>query len=346
MRALLLVTLAACGQSGEIVVFDGASETAILQTDRYELSVVAAGDVDGDGHGDFFMPSDEATDLYFGLDRPIATLNGGAGVVPLGDVDGDGRADFLLATTDDVTYDTTEWFYPGSAHPFDRPGIAVPGSVVAAAAVDVDGDHRADLVVVTDTSSGTQCGIDVYRGGEGFMLTPESSIAVPAGGTPAMSLQSAGDIDGDGREDLVVAGDCIGDGNIDVYFGGAAITGPPSRMLATGNFPVVARDFNGDGFGDLAVTDGDDTLVYFGPDLDAPMTLAGTLADAGDVDGDGYPDVIVITQTNDVGVYLGGPAIDDVLDIDLAQPSGRPFTSAAYVGGGEVVATYAGWRAE
>jgi FG-GAP-like repeat/FG-GAP repeat len=354
MRALLLLTvLAACGDSGAIYVFDGAAQTADFETSQYYLSVVAAGDVDGDGHPDFFAASDTATELYLGVHANAdASSSDDSGLIPIGDVNADGRADFLLATEVGY-YSSIEQFYPGSADPFAGSGIALGDNVVAAAGVDIDGDGITDLVVVTDESTFEpqmlQCGIGVYRGGPGFDATaaPESLLTTQIDSSPQLALQSAGDIDGDGREDLVVGGACLGSGELAVYFGGVSLSALPSRVLATGTFPIVARDFDGDGFGDLAVSDGSDVLVYFGPGLDdARLKLAGTLADAGDIDGDGYPDVVVITPSYDVGVYLGGPAMDDVLDIDLPQASGRPFSSAAYRGSGELVAAYSGWRAE
>jgi hypothetical protein len=354
MRAMLVAMLAACGQAGSVYVFDETTPVASFDTDQYELNVVAAGDVDGDGHPDFFVQSDMATDLYFGIDHAPVTLDVASGVVPLGDIDGDGRADFVAGLPSENSWSGSATFYAGNAQPSDSTGIPVPGEVVAVAAVDMDGDHVADLVVATDASAGQptlQCGIDVYRGGAGFDLTaaPETSLLVTALGTPVVSLQSGGDVDGDGREDLVVQGDCMSEGELEVYFGGAALDGPPSRTIAVGQFPVVARDFDGDGFSDLAVTEyvdaGTDVLVYFGPGLEmARLRIPGKLADAGDVDGDGYADLIVITPTGDLAVYRGGPAMDDVPDFTIPQPDGRPFGSAAYLGSGQLVAAYPGWR--
>ncbi len=338
MRVILLVIVAACSDTGAIYVFNGSTPTTNFETSRYELSVVAAGDIDGDGRPDFFVAADEATDLYLGVHGDAdASSSDHSVLVPLGDIDGDGRADFLLAT-DDGYYSYTELFYSGGAHPFDQPGIALPGYVVTAAPIDIDGDGIADLVVATGSD------VSFYRGGAGFDVTAAPVVIAQLG---VESLQSAGDVDGDGREDLVLEGTCVGNGELAVYFGGVSLSSLPSRVLATGTFPIVARDFDGDGFGDLAVSDGSDVLVYFGPGLDVPrLQLPGTLADAGDIDGDGYPDVVVITAANDLGVYLGGPAMDDTLDIELPQADGRPFTSAAYLGNGELVAAYPGWRAE
>src|ERR1700689_4688400 len=113
-----------CGQPGLVVVYYGpissSGRTATVNLDWYDPSVVAGGDITGDGRPDFVVQSEQsnATGLYFGVHDADATTSDGGGFMPLGDLNGDGRADFLVGSQ----------FYFGSAHPFDHPGtLLAPG---------------------------------------------------------------------------------------------------------------------------------------------------------------------------------------------------------------------------
>ena len=107
-----------------------------------------------------------------------------------------------------------------------------------------------------------------------------------------------------------------------------------------------AGDVNGDGYADVIVgaysddaggSDAGRAYVYFGgpgADAVADLTLTGAAASdwfgwsvsgAGDVNGDGYADVIVGGHSDDAGgmdagrayVYFGGPGADAVADLTL-----------------------------
>jgi hypothetical protein len=172
------------------------------------------------------------------------------------------------------------------------------------------------------------------------------------------SVGGAGDVNGDGFADLVV-GAIYNDsaakdaGKVYVFLGGEALaTGAFVTMTGQGandQFGVSvagAGDVNGDGYGDVIVGARLDGLngaaagaafIYFGgpamdgaPDLVLPGEAAhdwfgNSVAGAGDVNGDGYDDVIVGAPFNDRGgsaagaayVFLGGPSPDDTPDVVL-----------------------------
>lgn len=169
------------------------------------------------------------------------------------------------------------------------------------------------------------------------------------------SLASAGDVNGDGFPDLIVGApgdDATGEyrGAAYLWFGGASMRAGPDRVLAStqyaegfGGSVASAGDFNGDGFADIIVGAPGISVgaayLFFGganPDTSADLVLHGegsggafgvSVASAGDVNGDGFADVIVGASTENAGgsnsvgrayVYLGGPAADAAADLVLS----------------------------
>ena len=172
------------------------------------------------------------------------------------------------------------------------------------------------------------------------------------------SVASVGDVNSDGYDDVVIgafrypAG--AGHGQAYLFFGGPAIDDvadlvldPPSGGTGQFGFSVAsAGDFNGDGYADIivgargAVASGKAFIYYGGPSLDATpdFTLIGettaswfgnSVAPAGDVNGDGFDDVIVgapmygtsVSQVGRAYVFFGGSSPDAVPD--------KVFTGAA-----------------
>ncbi len=172
------------------------------------------------------------------------------------------------------------------------------------------------------------------------------------------SVADAGDVNGDGIPDLIV-GAIYNDsaakdaGKAYVYLGGITVSTTPfvtmTGMAANDQFGVSvagAGDVNGDGYADvivgarlnsLAGSAAGAAFIYFGgpamdgvPDVvllgEAPNDWFGNaVAGAGDVNGDGYADVVVGAPYNDRGgsaagaayVFYGGPAMDSLPDVIL-----------------------------
>ncbi len=211
---------------------------------------------------------------------------------------------------------------------------SAPTDTSGGAIADFNGDGYADLVVADPAARR----VYVYWGGaNGVSDASRTVLTLPAGNIEARDVvvASAGDLDGDGFPELVV-----GDGAFDrffVYRGGPS--GPTDASRVTVNTPfaiagsfggalAAAGDIDGDGYGDLVVgargvhavrvyrggptgiTEASArTLV--GPDIASSF---GAAVGAGDIDGDGYADVIVGAPDANAGagalyVYLGGPTM-------------------------------------
>jgi hypothetical protein len=210
---------------------------------------------------------------------------------------------------------------------------------------DVDGDGYADLLVGASHAGEQRGRVDVFRGARGGIAAVASQqLAGPeAFGHFGWWVASAGDVNGDGYADVIVGAPDVhnNDGAAYLYLGSAAgLPDAPSRTLAPpdamANFGTVAAgvgDINGDGYADVAVGAPNAALgtgrvlVYLGSPAGLPevpsavlegpagagAAFGSALAPAGDVNGDGYADVVVGANGAAMSaglayVYLGAPA--------------------------------------
>ena len=133
-------------------------------------------------------------------------------------------------------------------------------------------DGYADVIVGAFLSTAGEGGAYLYLGSAaGLATTPAVSFAVSGSGGFGVSVASAGDLNGDGFGDLVVgASSTAGSaGSAYVYLGSA--TGPsntPATTLAGaaasafyGISAACAGDVNGDGYADLIVGAENETIA-------------------------------------------------------------------------------------
>jgi hypothetical protein len=218
----------------------------------------------------------------------------------IADVNGDGLAD-VLATSNTMV---RVFFGKSSGAAVQPPAAgqdqlidltAVAAGLSVAAAGDVNGDGYADVIVgsqATKIGNNNNAGrIYVYYGSDaGLDLAHAQSIDGSDGiARFGYSVASAGDLNGDGYADVIVGAPAAGgnSGRIHVYYGGADGLQPTASMRSA------------------SVDNPDGATAYYG----------ASVASAGDINGDGYGDVIVgaplatinaASQTGRVHIYLGG----------------------------------------
>jgi len=272
---------------------------------RFGTSVAVVGDVDGNGYADVMVgaPGDEDPGRAYlflssgaGLtDTPIAisgrasggpTVGYGAQLAGVGDVNGDGLPDVIVsapATSGDATLGGSAFLHTGDAtmglspeafrvyHNADGRGGDMFGAAVGAG--DLDGDGFADLAIGAHTVHSERGFVFVYYGDrEGPSTFPDLTIANPQGrngGQFGASLTAAGDLDGDGFDDLLVGARANADRDVLEAGLAYAFFGSQDRR------DTMAIDF----FGPAA------------PQSAAHFGLA--LSFVGDVNGDGWGDVLV-----------------------------------------------------
>jgi len=351
----------------------------------FGISVAAAGDVDGDGYSDVIVGAGVYDDgqidegrayVYLGSpvglkttsswtaesDQPNAAL--GVSVAPAGDVNGDGYGDVIVGASsfDNGQIDEGRAFtFLGSATGLaaspawtaeGNQGAAGFGGSVSTAG-DVNGDGYGDAIVGAqsyDNGESNEGRAYVYLGSAAGLATSAAWIAESnqANAFFGISVSTAGDVNGDGYGDVIVGAQAFDNGQVNegrayVYHGsGTGLPASPSwtsesdQTSAFFGVPVAtAGDVNGDGFSDVIVgaasfdnpeSNEGRTFVYLGSASGLALSAAWTAesdqanaafgssaATAGDVNGDGYSDVIVGAPDYDDGeadegrayVYLG-----------------------------------------
>jgi len=314
---------------------------------------VALGDVDGDGRVDLVSANADSDNLTVflqveggGFAQPLSLgdtyLTDGPASVALGDVDGDGRVD--LVSANEFSHTLTIFLQEeggGFAQPVSLGDFSVTRTPYMIAVGDVDGDGRLDLV--SANFGNHTLTVFVQEEGGGF------AQAVSLGGvfvTRHPLSVAVGDVDGDGRVDLVSANS--GNATLTVFF--QEEDGAFAEPLALGDssltdFPysVALGDVDGDGRMDLvSANSGNDTLTVFLQEeggsfaqplslSDAPLVIGPLSVALGDVDGDGRVDLVSANQgIAPLTVFLqhGGGGFAEPLSLGDSSLTNQPHSVA------------------
>ena len=339
-------------RGGSARVFSGFNGSSLYEINGqcflggFGSSVSGAGDVNGDGTPDLIVGGPGECFAMGGENGRASVLSGrdgsvlsnflgdgfldffGTSVSGVGDVNGDGTPDLIVGASGDdnngdlsgsarvlsgsdgrVLYD----FDGNSAG--DRFGSSVSG------AGDVNGDGTPDLIVGAPVFSDTAIGsVRVLSGSDGRVLYNFNGDN--AGDRFGRSVSGAGDVNGDGRLDLIVG--ASSDDNNGFDSGSVRVfSGSDGRVLYTftgdsagdhfGTKVSGAGDVNGDGIDDFIVgassggaNDGGYARVFVSQGALPPST--------GDFSGDGNVDGA------DVDFYIGNlgrPASGALAQLDL-----------------------------
>lgn len=186
--------------------------------------------------------------------------------------------------------------------------ISIGATASGLAVGDVNGDGAADLVISYHDHD--EVGVLLADGAGGFKPRAARTIFRRSHGSPHVHNLALGDVNGDGRLDVVVAQAednaiiwALGDG------GGGFATA--ERTLAAGRHPytIIVADFNGDGHldfaspnaesHDLTVGLGDGAGQFVAPSGGRPRIARQTLSvAAGDINGDGAIDLVANSDVN------------------------------------------------
>jgi hypothetical protein len=339
---------------------------------RFGLGLGPAGDINGDGFADLFVGAPSAlanrgrVELFLGSSiglqpKPAWVLEGlengeqlGLVISGVGDINGDRFSDFMVSRVHTTsTNGAATWveLYLGSASGpvatkwrflHEHPGLYIGGRAVPAG--DVNGDGIADVLIGSHMhrsppdakASGT---VFVFYGSkQGLAETPNWSSKGPiAGDGYGASIAGAGDVNGDGIDDLIIGAPLddqagLDSGRVYVFHGSRSGLSPmPNWSTHTplqirgayssdqnGYFGAAvssAGDVNRDGYDDILVgahfaeeDDADEGVAFLflgsaaglkrepqwiGQPNQPFANFGIALHGGGDLDGDGYADVLV-----------------------------------------------------
>jgi len=358
-------------------------------------SVASAGDVNGDGYDDIIVGAARYTDtisyqggafVFHGSSTGLSPASSladadwiaagpaqysyfGNKVAGAGDVNGDGYADVIVGSyryANGQSYEGGAFLWYGSSSGLAGPatvatadwtvegnqGSAYMGGSVAGAG-DLNSDGYDDVIVAAysyDDTLSNEGGAFVWYGsssGLGGPADPSTADWTAVGGMESVnlgwSLASAGDVNGDGYDDVVIGAPWYDttptdEGIVVVWHGSASglpsappsspVTAASADWMATagqaesrlGYRVASAGDVNGDGYDDVIAgatyyDDGEDNeghaFVWHGSSAGLPSSATAAtaawsaqsnqvdayfgyyVASAGDVDGDGFGDVLV-----------------------------------------------------
>ncbi len=267
-------------------------------------------DVQGDGHSDIALgaPSLNRVEIRFGptvstsvSQNITGTTGAGVAIAALGDVNGDGFGDLAIGTNANsvaIHHGAAGSLGASPAITLMPPGGVAGFGTAVTGAGDINGDGFADVLVGAPTSNRAF----LYLGSATGVAATATQTLIPATtGSVGIALAGVGDVDADGFSDVVVGGD--GTNTAWFYRGSASGLGAPLSVFASGS----------SGFG---------------------RAVAG----AGDLNGDGYPDVVIGAYNSSAVYFYPGRAegIANVPSGTITPPGGAPQFGWAVDGAGDV----------
>ncbi|MBS1564099.1 MAG: VCBS repeat-containing protein, partial [Bacteroidetes bacterium] len=321
--------------SGHVAVYTNSSNAqSILFTEKLVYAYIASatcvgvGDMDGDGKPDLALGGNSFGgmgviqntssngNLSFGSYQLLDSAIGSSRMV-LRDIDMDGKPDIIQWWENNTSETTVSILRNTSVNgviSFAKRIKINTGSVNGLCVADLDGDGKPELVISNNASNT----VSVYRNNSTL-----SSISFAAAGNFTVAAIPAGvavgDLDADGRQDLVVTN--IGGTSpyptvvsvLKNTSGSGAISFAAKADFTVGNRPIAVsiNDVDGDGKPDLLVSNNIDNKISVlrntgsgSIGFSSQSNYAddgGTMTDivSADLDGDNHPEILVLDGSTD-----------------------------------------------
>lgn len=319
------------GMAQNEVAAIGRSWQDVGVTCRYPLAWMT-GDVNGDGRADLIEPMENGAgmvDIRVSLSTGsgYSNLSTSANLSPSvsslawlkGDVNGDGKVDLVQTFDNGGGLGINVYASTGSGFGMlsSRPSMGQGSGAITWLTGDVNGDGRTDLIQPFD--NGGRLGLIVYQS-NGAGLVVSSEVANIGQGSGALAWLT-GDVNGDGRTDLIQPFDNGGRLGMIIYRGSetgfSVLSGRLDLGQGSGGLAWLVGDVNADGKTDLIEpfnNNGRLGMLMYTSDGTQMVFQYGTLdmghrADAlswlmGDANGDGKADVMQPWANTRLGLIM------------------------------------------
>ena len=354
--------------SGTVSVFFNTSSSGSITTGSFAAPVdfatgvnpysLALGDLDGDGKLDLTVVNyGSNTVSVFRNTSTAGIINSSSlatqvtfatGSVPyniaIGDIDVDGKPDLIVANSISATVSILRnTCIAGSINTssFATQVEYTTGSLPSCVAIgDIDGDGKPDVVVANSNSNSVSVLRNTSTPGSINSSSLATQVTFAAGYLPNSVV--IGDIDGDGKQDVVVANN-NDTGEVSVLRNTSTAGSIISSSLATkvafptmGSFPysVAIGDIDGDGKPEVVATNTSSSTVsvfrntstagsFNSSSLATQVTFAtgdgAQCVAIGDIDGDGKSDLVLPTGSNTLTILRNNPLSNIIGDSAVCQ---------------------------
>ena len=283
-----------CGSSSGLPSSPNWTATGESIGSNFGYSVSTAGDVNGDGYSDVIIGADTYSNskgkayVFYGSSTGLSTISNwiytgegennyfGRSVSTAGDINGDGFSDVIVGADGYTWFKGKVYaFYGSSSGLFLSPNWTMTGENVGdyfgssiSSAGDVNGDAYSDVIIGAYYFSSARGKVYVYHGSSSG-LTSQNWVTTGENSNYrfGFSVSSAGDVNGDGYSDIIIGsvGYSSFKGMVYCYYG--STTG----LMPNANWGAIGENNNDQ--------------------------LGWSVSTAGDINGDGYSDIIIGSQT-------------------------------------------------
>ena len=304
----------------------------------------------------------------------------GSVVSSAGDINGDGYSDVLVGAQGNDgggSGSGRTYIYYGGEKMNNTRDLIFTGELAndwfgcsVSSAGDVNNDGYDDIAIAAkwNDEGGINAGqVYIYFGGSSIDSTADVILTGEEDNLQfGACVSSAGDVNNDGFYDLIVGMDKYGTGKAFLYYGGTSMDDIADLIFTSGldndgfgKSVSSAGDVNNDGFDDIIVgADGypgnayifygglimDDNIDLVLPGISTGSRFGCSVSSAGDVNNDGYDDVIVgASGNNTMGtlagrayIYFGGSEMDSLVDIILSGEAEDDYFGTSVSSAGDI----------